>query len=69
MRSTPRWPSACTYRLRLHEAADNYAERLRSLPSLVEWYEDALKEHWRDAAHEEEARLAGDWIEDLRAKA
>jgi glutathione S-transferase len=57
-----------TYRLRLHDDANDYAARLRELPSLREWYADALKEHWRDAAHEEEARLAGDWLEDLRAR-
>ena len=56
-----------TYRLRLHEEANHYAERLRELPCLREWYAAALHERWRDPAHEEEARLAGDWIEDLRS--
>ena len=36
---------------------------------MVNWYESALQEPWRDDEHEQEARAAGEWIEDLRASA
>ncbi|MEO8444191.1 MAG: glutathione S-transferase [Gammaproteobacteria bacterium] len=58
-----------TYGLRLGGAADAYAGRLLALPAMGEWYASALRETWREAAHEAEARAVGTVLEDLRAKA
>jgi len=58
-----------TYALPLSSAGQAYAERLRGLPSMREWYESALAETWREEEHEAEARRAGVWVQDLRAKA
>ena len=44
-----------------------YAQRLRALPAMREWYEAALAETWRDEAHEAEVPQWGEIIEDLRA--
>jgi glutathione S-transferase len=33
---------------------------------MQEWYLAALSETWRDEEHEEEARRAGFWLQDLR---
>jgi glutathione S-transferase len=45
-----------------------YVDRLLCLPHMIEWYQAALREVWRDEEHEQEARAAGEWIVDLRAK-
>ena len=58
-----------TYRLRMSEPALAYASRLRELAPMREWEAAALRETWRDEAHEAEARAAGTWLEDLRATA
>jgi glutathione S-transferase len=57
-----------TYGLKLNAAANGYASHLLALPSLRSWYDAALKETFRDFAHEEEARRTGTWLEDLRAQ-
>jgi glutathione S-transferase len=57
-----------TYDLPVGDAAHRYAAQLRSLPSMQTWYASALAETWRDAEHEAEARGAGSWREDLRAR-
>lgn len=51
----------------LGDAANAYAQRLLALPSMREWYADALSETWRDAAHDAEAAQWGRITEDLRA--
>jgi glutathione S-transferase len=56
-----------TYGLKLDAAANGYASHLLALPSMRSWYDAALKETFRDLAHEEEARKTGTWLEDLRA--
>jgi glutathione S-transferase len=56
-----------TYGLPVQAASADYARRLRELPSSQRWYEDALREPWRDGAHEDEAHLAGEWLEDMRS--
>jgi glutathione S-transferase len=56
-----------TYGLELDEQGSAYAERLRELPAMQEWYRDALAETFRDEPHEEEAKKLGVWLEDLRA--
>lgn len=55
-----------TYGLELGHAAAAYAARLLGLPSMRRWQTAALAETWRDLAHEEEAKRAGTWLEDLR---
>jgi glutathione S-transferase len=56
-----------TYAPPLDETANAYARRLLALPSMREWYADALKETWRHAAHENEVAEWGAITEDLRA--
>jgi glutathione S-transferase len=58
-----------TYALPLSPAALGYAAHLLALPSMREWYASALAETWRDDEHEQEARRAGGWVQDLRATA
>ncbi len=58
-----------TYGLTLDGAAVSYAERLLALPSLRDWEAAALQEMAREPGHEDEAKRAGTWIEDRRAKA
>ena len=57
---------AQTYGLDFEGAAAGYAERMLALPAMREWYEAALAEPWREDGHEEEARVAGEWTQDLR---
>jgi glutathione S-transferase len=56
-----------TYMLALDSPAADYAERMLQLPSMQEWYADALKEVFRDEPHEEEVAHVGTVLEDLRA--
>jgi glutathione S-transferase len=56
-----------TYGLKLGNVATDYVNRLLALPVMGEWYEAALAETAREPSHEEEARRAGRWTEDLRA--
>jgi glutathione S-transferase len=58
-----------TYDLKPGAAAVEYAARLLKLPAMIEWYEAALTETWREQAHEAEAREFGTVVKDLRAKA
>lgn len=60
---------AQTYSPPLSNQAAAYLQHLRQLPPMADWYASALQETWRDAEHEQEARAAGDWLEDLRAGA
>ncbi|KRF02047.1 glutathione S-transferase [Frateuria sp. Soil773] len=55
-----------TYGLRLGAGSMAYAQRLLDLPAMREWYDAALAESWRDPGHEDEARRAGTWLQDLR---
>lgn len=56
-----------TYGLALSLPADAYAQRLLALPAVQQWYQSALHEPWRDAAHEAEAHEVGVVTEDLRS--
>jgi len=58
-----------TYALPLESTALAYAQRLRELPSMKEWYQSALAETFRDWPHEDEAKRLGTWLEDFRAPA
>lgn len=55
-----------TYGLSLSPVADTYAQRLRDLPPMREWYEAGIAETWREPNHEAEAHAAGTIIQDLR---
>lgn len=56
-----------SYDLPLPAPALAYAERLRALPSMRAWYEEALREPWRDLSHEEECLGHAALVEDLRS--
>ncbi|MEQ1571868.1 MAG: glutathione S-transferase family protein [Myxococcota bacterium] len=56
-----------TYGLQLDPASLAYAARLRALPSMSQWYRDALAETERDERHDAESRAVSNWTEDLRA--
>ena len=58
-----------TYGIELSPASDAYAQRLRELPPMIEWYEAGLAETWREPDHEAEALAAGEIISDLRRTA
>jgi glutathione S-transferase len=55
-----------SYGLALPPTAAAYAQRLRELPAMREWYAAALVEPWRDDAHEREVLDYGDVTADLR---
>jgi glutathione S-transferase len=55
-----------TYQLKLDEVSMAYVKRMLDLPAMQEWYEDALKEPWREIAHEEDSRAHGILVQDLR---
>lgn len=58
-----------TYGLKLSDAAAAYGEQVLALPAMKSWYEDALREPWRDAPHEAEIMGAGTLLRDFRVKA
>lgn len=60
---------AQTYSPSLSPASGAYVDRMLALPPMTDWYTAALREVWRDEAHEEEARAAGEWLADLRGQA
>jgi glutathione S-transferase len=60
---------AQTYGLPLDEISAAYAQRLRDLPAMREWYHASLRETWREPGHEDEARSSGEWTADYRAVA
>jgi len=57
-----------TYSPTLSADATSYADRMLNLEPMKQWSESALAETWRDEAHEQEARDAGVWTQDLRAR-
>ena len=56
-----------SYDLKLSDRAMAYADRLRALPAMQEWYAAGLAETIRDEPHDAEIAQAGVLIEDLRA--
>jgi glutathione S-transferase len=58
-----------TYGFELSAPARDYAQRLLALPGMREWYAAALKEPWRDAAHEQEVLQHAKVTQDLRGAA
>ncbi|MCP4804614.1 MAG: glutathione S-transferase [Proteobacteria bacterium] len=57
-----------TYGLELSPGSLHYAARLRDLPAMTEWYEEALAETWRDPPHDDELACWGEVVEDHRAR-
>jgi len=55
-----------TYGIALDAVCDGYAERLRALPAMREWYAAALREPWRDLPHERDIEAVAGSITDLR---
>ncbi len=55
-----------SYGLPLDAVCAAYVTRLLELPSMKAWYADALREPFRDEAHEREILQAGRMIADLR---
>lgn len=56
-----------TYGLTLSDSAAAYATRLLNLPSMKQWYADALVEPWREDDHEASIARSGVILADLRA--
>lgn len=60
---------ALSYGLDFGAAGNRYAEMLRKLPAMREWYAAGIAETWREEAHEEEVAAFGEVISDERATA
>ena len=60
---------ALSYDLEFGGAADAYCRRMLAEPAMREWYQAALAETWRDAAHDAEMLAFGEVTEDLRSPA
>jgi glutathione S-transferase len=58
---------ALTYGLDFGPEGNRYAAMVRDLPAMRDWYDAALAEAWREAAHEEEIAVNGVITADLRA--
>ena len=58
-----------TYAVPLNSASTAYVNRLLQLPAMQDWYAAALRETWREPAHEAEMREVGEWTADFRATA
>jgi glutathione S-transferase len=58
---------AQSYGLALDPAAMAYVERLLDLPAMRRWYDDALRETFRDAPHEQDMLRMGTVLADHRA--
>jgi glutathione S-transferase len=60
---------AQTYGLELDPRSQAYIALLLRQPAMVDWYEAALRETFREPGHEADAHAAGTWTADLRATA
>ena len=58
-----------TYGLPLSDASKSFVERMLLHPPMREWYEAALAEPWREAAHERGIAEAGEVTADYRVAA
>ena len=56
-----------TYGLELDEPAQAYVQEILALDSMQAWYQAGIKETWRDSSHEQEIKLFGEIIADVRA--
>jgi glutathione S-transferase len=57
-----------TYDLNLDGAAQAYVVHMLAEPALRKWYDEALREPWREEEHEEDIQRHGRIVEDLRAQ-
>jgi glutathione S-transferase len=55
-----------TYDLDVGQAGAEWVRHMLTLPAMLAWENDALKESWREEGHEEELRAAGEIIADYR---
>ena len=55
-----------SYQLEISPESLAYCQKLLSLPAMKAWDAAAIKESWREQAHEEEAAAAGRVIADRR---
>ena len=58
---------ALTYGLDFGPEGNAYAEMIRDLPAMRDWYEAGLAETWRDTPHDEELSGYATVTQDLRA--
>lgn len=56
------------FNLKLSEPSAQYVRRMLATNALQEWEAAAVQEPWREPAHEEEALLYGDLVEDFRTQ-
>lgn len=57
---------ARTYGLDVGPVGNEWVRYMLTLPAMVAWENDALKESWREVGHEEELRACGEVIADYR---
>ena len=55
-----------SYQLAISPESFAYCQKLLSLPAMKVWDAAAIKESWREEAHEEEEKVAGRVIADRR---
>lgn len=55
-----------TYGLDVGHAGQEWVHNMLTLPAMLAWENDALKESWREAGHEEELRACGEVTADYR---
>lgn len=55
-----------TYGLDVGHAGQEWVHNMLTLPAMLGWESDALKESWREVGHEEELRACGEVIADFR---
>ncbi len=55
-----------TYGLPFSQQSQDYMQTILSVPSMQDWYEAALQESWREIDHEQEAKDAGEILQDFR---
>jgi glutathione S-transferase len=55
-----------TFELQLSETSQRYAQNLITQPAMMDWYQQALAETWRDEPHEAHAKSVAAVFHDLR---
>lgn len=55
-----------TYDLDVGHAGAEWVHNMLTLPAMLAWENDALKESWREVGHEEELRACGEIVADYR---
>ena len=55
-----------SYGLQLGQRAKSYVDRMLALPSMQQWYAEALSETWRKAEYEQAASTRGKIVKDYR---